>query len=215
MSLMILRLLFLLAVLTVSTAALAEEATSVTCVPPRTFPQGTQPCADQKAVYQVALAQARVEHKLLLVVIEATWCPQCGGLAKELPSAAVLGYREADGFTYADQLLIAPILTSTLASGHVMEVASGAEVQAELMRHAGEARMRGWPFLIAVNPERPDQVYARNTDDLLVGGEGSATYDAGQLRRVLREAYARLRHGIEPAPEPGLISRLWRKLTGS
>jgi thiol-disulfide isomerase/thioredoxin len=169
---------------------------------------GFDVCADQQALLDAAIERARAGRKVLLVEVMASWCPDCRALRRMLPGATLLGDP-----ALAARIERVEIVTSTVAAGKVAAVPSGEAAFARALP-AEESRtaMRGWPFLVMLDPAQPARAVGLNTDRLQRDG----TIDAIRLRAALL-AMASAAAGQTTAPDdqpPSVVEKALRKIFG-
>lgn len=181
------------------------------CVPSMPADVAAYPiCEDQVALLDAAIRRAAASGKLLLVELGATWCPYCARLKRALP--AILAMKASGGFEPAAAFETVAIGVSTVRKGKKQDVESGLAVLDALMRKAPEAEVRGWPFLVALDPADASRVFSRNTADL--ESDGPLGYDPERMLDALASAQAYLRTGTPPPAEPerGWLSRLYHAI---
>lgn len=173
---------------------------------------GYRVCDDQMAVLATAMDDARKSGKVLLVEIAASWCPQCHSLKRLLPGPDVLG-NTGDGFDFAGRFAHVELVTSTLRGGRMVPVPSGEAALALIEEKLEGASMRGWPYLVILDPAAPDRALGFNTDGLMQSG---GTHDPVRMRALLADSWRALRDGapVPADPAPSLVTRIWRKLFG-
>lgn len=164
-------------------------------------------CADQMALFQRGLAEARKSGKLLLITFGATWCPWCASLQKKIQTEDVLKH-QGEALDYAAAFHHIEIGVSTLDKGKRADLSSGEAVLASVLKQTPAVRIRAIPFVAVIDPANPQRTFARNIDDL---AQASYGYDMGRLRAVLREAHAHVRKGQAASAEPSWIVRKWRQ----
>ena len=148
-------------------------------------------CEDQMQRLAGALATARAEDKVLLVVIGADWCPWCRALEKLLPTDQILGRK--DGlFDFTARYAMTNIATSAVTKGKKTVVPSGEAAVDLLMARAGAPRPRAIPYLVIIDP-KTGNVAHRKSSDLEDPWNKEGGHDAGRVREFLRAAYAQLR----------------------
>jgi thiol-disulfide isomerase/thioredoxin len=162
------------------------------------------PCADQMAIYDAGLAEAKAAGKSLAIVFGATWCPSCRSLKTVMPSAAWFAERNL-----GQRVHVVEIAISTLHAGKVTPVPSGVAVLDRLLAVRSDVKSRAVPFLGAVDAAT-GRVYLRNLDDLEPRQGGG--WSVSELARVADEADIEVRGGIKAASEPGWLMRKWQRL---
>jgi thiol-disulfide isomerase/thioredoxin len=169
---------------------------------------GFDVCADQQALLDAAIERARVGRKLLLVEVMASWCPDCRALQRMLPAATLFGDP-----SLAARMERVEIVTSTVAAGKVTSVPSGEAAFAQILpAESGRAAMRGWPFLIMIDPAQPARAVGLNTDRLHRDG----AIDATRLRDALL-AMATAAAGQTAPPDdkpPSVVEKALMKIFG-
>ncbi len=169
-----------------------------------------QVCADQMALFRQGLDTARASGKLLLITFGATWCPWCAALQRKINTPEVLGHK-GDTLHYAATYHLLEIGLSTLHDAQQSVIPSGEDVLGAVLKRTS-VKIRAIPFVAVVDPENPDRVFARNTDDLSRGAEGG--HDLTGFRRVLVEAHAFVRATTPPAAAAGWSTRPWQRTGG-
>lgn len=165
-------------------------------------------CADQMALFNQALAEARASGQLLLVTFGATWCPWCASLQKRMQGDELLGHK-GDGIDYGATFRHIEIGLSMIEKGKKAGIPSGeAVLEAVLARTAG-VKIRAIPFVAVIDPKHPERVWARNIDDIATK-DGS--HDLDRLRALLREARAHVLGQAAAPAEPGWLRRKWLRL---
>lgn len=171
-------------------------------------------CEDQGAILAAAREEAKRQGKLLLVVLGATWCPSCKVLHKQMDGllAAPLGADKARSVGSA--FVPVEIATSTLNGARREAVVTGETVLQAALAKAPGAKVRGVPFLAALDPAEGGRLVVRNLDDL----EGKDGFDTERLAEFLGAAERHIRHGEAVPSEHGWLmrklSKLWQKLGG-
>lgn len=149
-------------------------------------------CEDQMQRLADALAKAKSQGKLLLVVMGADWCPWCKSLHELLPSDKVLSHT-GDGFDYAGRYTHTHIATSAVAGGKRVGISSGIAAEDLLVARSGAPRQtRSIPYLAIVDPAS-GKVLHRGMDDLEDSWNVEQAHDPAKLRQVLRDSHAKLR----------------------
>ncbi len=113
-------------------------------------------CADQMALFSVALAKAQAANRKLLVVFGADWCPWCRTIDGNLPTADYLGHPDLTG-----KIEVVNIAVSAVKDGRKVRLASGITVLELVTREVLLDKSGGGiPFFALVDP---------TTDRLAIG----------------------------------------------
>jgi len=165
-------------------------------------------CADHRQRLVAALVRASQRNRLVLVEFGATWCSSCKSLRRQLDAAGILG-RQVGALRLADTFDVVSIPVSMLHGGRRVSVPSGETVLTDLLARAPGVSLRAVPFLVVIDPSRPDRVWARNIDD--VESTSAGRHDPEKVAALLAEAHGYLRaSGPRPA-EPGWLMRKVRR----
>lgn len=149
-------------------------------------------CEDQMQLFATAMAAAKSQDKVLLVVLGADWCPWCRALDKMLPTDKVLGHKD-EKFDFSARYAIVNIAVSASAKGKRVRVPSGEAVADLVMAQAKAKRPNGIPYFMIVEPKSGGVIH-RKTDDLEDPFDNkSSGHDPEKLREALKDAYAQLR----------------------
>ncbi len=164
-------------------------------------------CEDQMAILAKGLAEARDKNKLLLVTFGATWCPWCASLQRAMPSADLLGHKDAM-LDFGAAFHHVEIGLSMLWKGKKAEIPSGEATLRYVLSKAPGVKIRAIPFMAVLDPGKPDRVFARNTDDV---AKADGSHDPAKFRALLVEARNFLAgQGAGPS-EPNWLVRKWRR----
>ena len=149
-------------------------------------------CEDQMQRFASALAAAKAQEKVLLVVLGADWCPWCRALDKMLPTDKVLGFKD-ERFDFPARYAIVNIAVSASAKGKRVRVPSGEAVSDLVMARAKGKKPAGIPYFLIVDPKSGAASH-RKTDDLEDPFDNkSSGHDPEKIREALKAAYAQLR----------------------
>jgi hypothetical protein len=153
-------------------------------------------CEDQMALLAKAIEQARAERKLLIVTVGATWCPWCAALQKAMPGPEFFG-RKGDKLDYRATFNHLEIGVSTTHQGRNTVIPSGMAAERHLRARSGGVEIKSIPFIIVLDPNQPERVFARNSMD--ISDLTTGRQDMGRFRAVIEEAHAFLGSGKRAA----------------
>jgi thiol-disulfide isomerase/thioredoxin len=168
-------------------------------------------CADQRAVFANAVAEAAKANKLLIVDFGATWCPWCRSLQRQFKAGPDAALADPEKF---DVVEIA--LSTTTPDGRREDVITGHDVLAGILAHLPGVQLRAVPFLAVIDPARPSRTVARNLDDL--ESEKAGQHLTDKVRAIITAAAASIEQGTPAPREPSWIAkkltRLWIRMRG-
>jgi thiol-disulfide isomerase/thioredoxin len=165
-------------------------------------------CADHRQRLTAALVRASQHKRLVIVEFGATWCSSCKSLRRQLDAAGILG-RQVGELSLADTFDVISIPVSMLHAGRRLAVPSGEAVLRDLLARAPAVSLRAVPFLVVIDPSRPDRVWARNIDD--VESTSAGRHDPAKVAALLAEAHSYLRASGPRPSEPGWLMRKVRR----
>lgn len=143
-------------------------------------------CQDQMALVSKAIEEARVEGKILIATVGATWCPWCAALQRNMPGPEFFG-RKGDALDYAATFKHMEIGISTVHNNKNALIYSGDAVVKALLARADGVQLEAIPFIFMIDPAQPTRVFARNTKDLSDLATGQQ--DMAKFRAAIAEGY--------------------------
>ncbi len=140
-------------------------------------------CSNQEESYRSALAAARKDKKLLVVVIGAEWCPWCIALDKLLEDPDRIGKDFSSKFSKVGIALYQ----------ERKKLPSGVAVQELLKKQAGyKKKLAGIPVMALVNP-KTKKTKLIDTEPLEQNTETTKGHDPHKVIAALEEAAKELK----------------------
>jgi thiol-disulfide isomerase/thioredoxin len=177
------------AALAMPAAAQWQAPAGYAFAPPESCPLAVRlykSCDDQMRMFLDAVARARAERKLLIVVFGADWCPECRSLDELLAGDQVIGRPGLE------RMAVVHIAVSVLAGQRLVDVWSGLHVLKEIAARAGaREKLKGIPYVAVVDPETADRTALFSTAGTALEGDRKG-HDPAKIEAALRQALARL-----------------------
>lgn len=147
-------------------------------------------CDDQVQVLARGIAEAQRQGKLLIVTIGATWCPSCAALQKAMPGPEFFS-RTGGDLDYRATFHHIEVVVSTLHKGRNVIVPSGVATERFLRARAGDVAIQSIPFIVVLDPARPERVFARN--GMEISDPSTGAQDMARFRALIAKAYDELK----------------------
>ncbi|MEZ5856578.1 MAG: hypothetical protein R3D67_18210 [Hyphomicrobiaceae bacterium] len=143
-------------------------------------------CDDQMKVLARGIAKAKANGKLLIVTIGATWCPWCAALQRAMPGPEFFAHK-GDKLDWRATFDHIEVVVSTLHKGRNTIVRSGMATEQFLRARSGGVEIKSIPFIVVLDPNQPDRVFARNSMD--ISNMETGKQDMALFRKLILEGH--------------------------
>ncbi len=153
-------------------------------------------CEDQMKVLARGIAKAKADGKLLIVTIGATWCPWCAALQREMPGPEFFAHK-GDRLDWRATFHHIEVVVSTLHKGRNTIVRSGMATEQFLRARSGGVQIKSIPFIVVLDPDQPDRVFARNSME--ISNVETGKQDMALFRKLILEGHDYLKSSPQSA----------------